>query len=129
NPPSARETPPLDLRPLPGSERAPVPGAVPAAQPLDPQTTIAVTVVLRRRAAGELGAAPADVAAVTDTLSELGLQIVAVDEPSRRVRVTGTLERLEQVFGADLGPVEVPGADGLGASRQRTGPLSIPAAL
>src|SRR4051794_22865879 len=121
NAPSARETPPHDLRPLPGSERPPVPGAVPAAEPLDPQATIAVTVVLRRRAAGQVGAAPADVAAVTDTLSELGLQIVAVDEPSRRVRVSGAVERLGEVFGVDLALVEVPGADGRGAShRQRT---------
>src|SRR3954465_429486 len=84
NAPSARETPPHDLRPLPGSERPPVPGAVPAAEPLDPQATIAGAVVPPRPAAGQVGAAPADVAAVTDTLSELGLQIVAVDEPSRR---------------------------------------------
>src|SRR5438876_9111920 len=92
----------LDLRPLPGSERMPVAGAVPTAEPLDGQVSIAVTLVLRRRNAGEVGAAPADVAAVTETLAALGLRIVAVDEPSRRVRVSGTVARLGQVFGTEL---------------------------
>ena len=121
---------PLDLRPLPGSERAPVPGAVPAAEPLDDAETITVTLVLRRRAAGEIGAAPADVALVTDTLTALGLQVVTTDAPSRRVRVSGTVAQLRRIFGTDLQRVESGAGEGRTVThRHRTGPLSIPAAL
>src|SRR4051794_26801755 len=97
---------PLDLRPLPGSERAPAATFTAAAVPLAPDDTLAATVVLRRRAEGEIGAAPADVAAVTETLSGLGLQILAADEPSRRVRVAGTVAQLSRVFGTTLTRVE-----------------------
>jgi kumamolisin len=72
----------LDLRPLPGSDRVPVPGARATGQPLPADTPIGVTLVLRRRAdvpdsaaAGHLsrselaeryGADPADVATITE---------------------------------------------------------------
>src|SRR3954451_13997490 len=93
---------PLDLRPLPGSEREPAATFTAAAEPLAPDETLAATLVLRRRAEGEIGAAPDDVAAVTETLSGLGLQILAADEPSRRVRVSGTVAQLSRVFGTEL---------------------------
>ena len=103
---------------------------MPAAEPLDEQETVAVTLVLRRRAAGEIGAAPADVMLVTETLSALGLQIVAADEPSRRVRVSGTVAQLRRIFGVDLQRVESTLGEGRAVvHRHRTGPLSVPAAL
>jgi kumamolisin len=120
---------PLDLRPLPGSERATVSGAVPAAEPLDEQESIAVTVVLRRRDPDQIGAAPDDVATVTETLSALGLRIVTVDQPSRRVRVSGTVSRLSQVFGTALQRVEVSAGELRMVHRHRSGGLSVPAAL
>jgi kumamolisin len=129
NPNNPAETP-LDLRPLPGSERAPVSGVQPAAESVDAAEPITATLVLRRRAAGEIGAAPADVSLVTETLSALGLQIVTVDEPSRRVRVAGTAGQLSRIFGVELQRVASPLGDGRTvAHRQRAGGLSVPAAL
>ena len=126
---SSDETP-LALRPLPGSERTPLSGVVPAAETLDGGEPVTVTLVLRRRAAGEIGAAPADVALVTETLSALGLSVVMADDPSRRVRVSGTVARLSRVFGVELQRVERRLADGRTAGhRQRSGGLSVPAAL
>jgi kumamolisin len=119
-----------ELRPLPGSERTPVMGVVSSAEPLDEGEPIAVTLVLRRRAAGEIGAAPSDVELVTETLTALGLQIVAVDAPSRRVRASGTAAQLSRIFGVDLQRVETRLADGRTVvHRHRSGGLSVPAAL
>jgi kumamolisin len=121
---------PLDLRPLPGSERPPAPGAAPAAAPLEVGEPMEVTLVLRRRAAGEIGASAADLDLVTGTLSGLGLQIVAVDAPSRRVRASGTAGQLGRVFGVELQRVQSRHADGRTVThRQRSGGLSVPAAL
>jgi len=136
----------LDLRPLPGSDRAPVPGARATGQPLPPNTPIEVTLVLRRRAevpdsapAGHLsrselaeryGADPADVAAVTRTLTGLGVEVVDIQPASRRVRISGLPKVLSRVFGTSLELVTVPDADGRPVVfRQRTGTLSVPAAL
>src|SRR5947208_16068507 len=96
----------LKLLPLAGSERAPAAGFRAAAEPVPPDELLEVTLVLRRRAAGEVGAAPADVAAVSETLSALGLEIVATDVPSRRVRVSGSVAQLARVFGTELTAVE-----------------------
>jgi kumamolisin len=137
-----------DLVPLPGSERAELPSAVPAGTPLDPRATITVTLVLRRRAAvpdalvtgpqtittGELteryGAAPADVALVRSTLEGLDLTVAAVHLGSRRLKVSGTIAALSAAFGTTLTQVT---SDHLGAGpvthRYRSGSLYLPAAL
>jgi kumamolisin len=135
----------LDLRPLPGSERSPAPGAA-GGEPLDPATQISITLVLRRRApvpedvlgtpmpqaefAERYGAAPADVELVSSTLSALGVRVDEVDAASRRLRVSGPAGVLAQVFGTDLSEVTSTSPSGQSTShRHRTGGLSVPAAL
>jgi kumamolisin len=121
---------PLDLRPLAGSERAPAAGFRAATEPVAPDETIAVTVVLRRSAPGQVGAAAADVATVTERLSQLGLEVLAADAASRRVRVSGPVARLSRVFGTELTQVETQTSDGRSFThRQRSGGLSVPAEL
>jgi kumamolisin len=118
-----------DRRPLAGSERAPAPDASPG-RPIDPATEIEVTVVLRRRSDGQLGADPADLATVTAALEHAGAQIVSTDAASRRVRVRGTVAILTATFGTELTEVDSRGPDGRTVThRHRTGPLSVPAAL
>ncbi|MCW2645532.1 MAG: kumamolisin [Pseudonocardiales bacterium] len=120
----------LDLRPLAGSERPPAPTASPAAQPLDPQATVEATLLLRRAVEGAVGADPADLATVTDTLSGLGVQILSADAPSRRVRIAGPASLVGRVFGTDLQQVSSRAPDGRAVShRHRTGGLSVPAPL
>ncbi|MBV9594124.1 MAG: S8/S53 family peptidase [Actinobacteria bacterium] len=130
---------------LPGSYRAPVPGADYVAD-VDPDERIELTLVLRRRAAleaqtvaaGELdrqqlqeryGADPADVERVRAELP--GTQIVTVDPASRRVRLAVTARQAADLFGVRLTVVDSP--DPLGAGRvrhrQREGTLSVPEAL
>jgi kumamolisin len=108
----------LILQPLPGSERPPAPEAAVAPDPLDPDSLIAITLVLRRRAevpdealssplqpaelAATYGADPADLELVTRTMTALGAQIVEVDIASRRVRIAGTAGLLGQLFGTAL---------------------------
>src|SRR5215472_14634878 len=97
-----------DLVPLPGSERAIIPSAVPAGTALDPQETITITLVLRRRndlpvelvigpqtvsnteLADSYGASPEDVSLVQSTLEDLGLTVTAVHAGSRRITASGT---------------------------------------
>jgi kumamolisin len=141
-------TEPLELRPLPGSERAPARGATPAAVELSAEGEVEATVVLRRRApvdtaavlsaaplskealADTMGANPADVQLVVSTLSELGVRVVSIDLPSRRVRIAGTVATMSRVFGVQLHAVTSLTADGSPAShRHRTGGLMVPAAL
>ncbi len=135
----------LQLSPLPGSERDAAPGAEPAAQPLDLDTRVELTLVLRRRAAlpdplarllspSELrdsyGASPDDGALVISTLTSLGLEIVGSHLGSRRVRVAGTVDRLSTVFGTTLSAVS--STDPMGSPivhRGRAGGLSVPRPL
>ncbi len=136
----------LDLRPLPGSERPPAQNAAPAAPPLDPNTIIEITLILRRRAplpeaalgtplsradfAASYGADPADLELVTRTLTALGAEIVEADAASRRVRISGTVGLLSQIFGTSL--QQVTSSDPVGsrvAHRHRTGGLSVPGVL
>ncbi|MEO6880358.1 MAG: S53 family peptidase, partial [Mycobacteriaceae bacterium] len=137
------ENAPLDLRPLPGSERPSAPGLL-AAEAVPGGTPVEVTVVLRRRAeldvaalaqplsaaelAAQHGATQADVELVVSTLTGLGLQVRSVHADSRRVRVGGTAQRLSQVFGTSLRAARSSGA-AEAAHRHRTGGLSVPAAL
>ena len=135
---------PLELVPLPGSERAEPPGLQALASPVPSDQRVEVTVVLRRRAsvpdealtgagqgsasfAEQYGAGPGDVDVVTGRLAELGLEIVSVDSASRRVRVAGPVDVVSRVFGTQLGSTTSSGASA--GHRIRTGGLSIPREL
>ena len=128
---------------LPGSARAPLPGAT-AAGPLDTLARAEVTLVLRRRAelpdevsvgsSDELaelyGADPDDVALVTQEMQNRGLEVTEVHPASRRIKVAGTLADLSRAFGTTLS--QVTSADPSGrpvTHRYREGPLYVPAAL
>jgi kumamolisin len=137
-----------DLVPLPGSDRSELPSAVPTGTTLDPQATITVTLILRRRAevpselvtgpqtitTGELaeryGSWPSDVELVRSTLQELGLTVTEVHVGSRRVMASGTVAALSAAFGTTLTLVT---SDHLGMGpethRYRSGSLSVPSAL
>jgi kumamolisin len=137
--------PPVQLA---GSERAPLAGAAPAGQ-LDTYQRAELTLVLRRRAelpdailggptfltreqlAERYGADPADVDLVLRTLAGLGIEIIAVDPPSRRIRVAGLLGQLAGAFGTELRQVSSPAPTGPGTvtHRYREGPLFVPASL
>ncbi len=114
---------------LAGSERAAAPGRRDP-RPVDPNERARVVLMLRRGTPDELGAATADVELVTGTLTELGLQVVAVDPRSRRVHVGGTLAQLSAAFGTELEQVTSTAPDGsAGQHRHRTGPLTVPRPL
>lgn len=114
---------------LPGSTRDAAPNAS-GQQPLDTGTEVDVTVVLRRRTNGELGADPDDLTTVTSALTAAGLTVLATDAPSRRIRVRGAIGTLGTVFGTSLEQVTSTAPDGRQVThRQRTGDLSTPPAL
>jgi kumamolisin len=133
---------------LPGSERAQLPEARPAGE-LDQSARIEVTVVLRRRAAlpaevvegpGVLtgsslaeryGADPADVAQVSEVLTQQGLTVTATYAASRRVKVAGTVADMSAAFGTTLRQVASPHPDGggLATHRYREGWLYVPSEL
>jgi kumamolisin len=137
----------LELRPLPGSEREPVRGMVPAATAVPPDERIEATLILRRRAevpdealtaplpqpefAARYGASPADLDLVTGTLKRLGARILEADAGTRRVRVAGDAHLLGRIFGTTLDQVTSldPTGGTVVSHRQRTGGLSVPAAL
>jgi kumamolisin len=136
------------LVPLPGSERASLPGVTDTA-PLNTRERAEITLVLRRRAelpeeivvgptvltsqelASQYGADPADVDLVTRELAGRGLEVTAVHAVTRRVMVAGTLGDLSGAFGTTLRQVSSPDPRGQGrvTHRYRVGPLYIPAAL
>ncbi len=136
----------LNLQPLPGSDRPPARDAAVAAAPIDPESSVSITVVVRRRAevpdealsapippeqfAARYGADPADLDLVTRTLTGLGAQVVEVDVASRRVRVTGPAGLLSQIFGTSLRRVTSSNAVGSRVDhRHRSGELSVPGVL
>lgn len=124
---------PIELRPLPGSERAPAPQARFTAS-VDPDSVIEATLLLRRGSAidtaGPAAADPADLATVSGTATALGLRVVFGDLASRRVRVSGAARNMQLAFGVQLERVESRAPDGsLVEHRHRTGGLSVPAAL
>lgn len=136
---------PLDLVPLPGSER-PERSGFRAHGGLAPDSRVDATLVLRRRAplpesafaeplgreelAEKYGASPEDVELVRSTLEGLGLTIDEVDAGARRVRVSGPVQTVARCFGTDLAQSTPEDAgDDAPTYRQRTGGLSIPAAL
>ncbi|MBW8872566.1 MAG: peptidase S53, partial [Leifsonia sp.] len=136
---------PLDLVPLPGSDRPDRPGFQ-AHGGLAPDSRVEATLVLRRKAelpssaftqpltrdelAEGYGASPEDVDLVRRTLEGLGLTVEEVDAGARRVRVSGPVQTVARVFGTDLAESTRDDAgDDAPTYRQRTGGLSIPAAL
>ncbi len=140
--------PDVPLRPLPGSDRSAAPEVRPAASPLPAVTRVQATLVLRRRGpvaldpvaltgaltpeafAAAYGAAPEDVELVSTTLTGLGVEVVSVDAPSRRVQVAGSAALLGRVFGTTLDAVTSRGPSGeVIPHRHRTGGLSVPADL
>jgi kumamolisin len=119
-----------DLQALPGSDRGPAPGARPAVVPLDPQAEVEATLVLRRAAAGEIGADPTELATATETLTGLGVQVLSADGPSRLIRIAGPAALLSRVFGTELEQVSSRSPDGgTAVHRHRTGGLSVPVPL
>ncbi len=118
------------LRPLAGSDRGPAVRVAPAAEPLDPQAPVEATLLLRRAVEGAVGADPADLVTVTDTLRGLGVQVRSADVASRRVRIAGAASLLERVFGTRLQQVSSRAPNGGAVShRHRTGSLSVPVPL
>jgi kumamolisin len=140
---------PDPLVPLSGSERSELPGAQPAAAPLDDSQVITVTVMLRRKAAvpaalvqgpeivsttqlgDRYGADPDDAQLVADVLGGYGLTVIEFHLPSRRLKVSGTIAAMQSAFGTTLSAVSSPHPDGSGhvQHRYRTGSLSVPAQL
>jgi kumamolisin len=119
----------LDLRPLPGSERAPAPGLVGPGAAVPGDQRVEITLVVRRRAP-QAGADPADADLVRRTLSGLGVDILDVDLAGRRLRVAGSADLLSRIFGTDLEQVTSTGPSGEPVShRHRTGGLSVPGVL
>ena len=116
--------------------------------PVGPEERVQLTIVLRRRTeldgsdivGGTLtseelgrrfGASPEDVKIATDVVTAAGATVVEVDAASRRVRIEGSSAVVSELFGTNLVRAEHP--DSTGAApveyRQRTGGLSLPAAL
>jgi kumamolisin len=137
-----------ELVPLAGSERTELPDVQPAGT-LDTDAEVTVTLMLRRRAdipselitgprtisraelAERYGASPNDIELATTTLQRNWLRVTEVDPASRRLKVTGSIARLSEAFGAELSRVTSPHPDGSGTvtHRYRTGGLSVPAEL
>jgi len=135
-------------RPVPGSARQPVAKAT-ADRPVDAGEVVEVTVALRRRApvptdlvdgpdtignphrGASYGADGRDIDVVRTVLADGGLSIGAVDEPSRRMQVSGPASAVAAVFGGTLSSMSSPDpATGrLLEHRHRTGELSVPAEL
>ncbi|MBT1002621.1 peptidase S53 [Paenarthrobacter sp. DKR-5] len=131
---------------LPGSERSAFLGISAAHGPADPSRPIEVTVVLRRQAdlpeealaapmsreefAAAHGASPADLQLAVETFTRLGAEVLAADQPSRRIRLGGTVELLSTIFGTSLDDVTSSGPHGGTVThRHRTGGLRVPAVL
>ncbi len=135
-------------RPVPGSARQPVAKAT-ADRPVDAGEVVEVTVALRRRApvptdlvdgpdtignphrGASYGADGRDIDVARTVLADGGLSIGAVDEPSRRMQVSGPASAVAAVFGGTLSSMSSPDpATGrLVEHRHRTGELSVPAEL
>jgi kumamolisin len=130
---------------LSGSARGAVAAWTDAAAAVPSDTSVEVTVVLRRRSAlpslvgaaaispedfaDRHGADAADLDLVTAEAARRGVEVLSVHAPARQVRLRGSAERLSTMFGTELRQVSRPGAGGTEiAHRYRTGELSVPAA-
>ncbi|HEX6520408.1 MAG TPA: S53 family peptidase [Streptosporangiaceae bacterium] len=95
------------------------------AGPVDTSARAELTLVLRRRAPGAVGAADEDIERVRSVLTGLGLTITSVHAPSRRVKVAGTIGQLSQAFGTSVRMVR---SDDV-THRYREGALYLPQSL
>ena len=139
---------PLDLVPLPGSEKPAAVGIQPAVESAGAESTvegtIEATVILRRRAPmttedalgthltsaqlnERFGADPADIELVETTFVSLGLEVLETDPASRRIRISGSVATITRVFGTSVSSGTSEGSDT--THRIRTGGLSIPSQL
>src|SRR5579884_3898124 len=125
---------------IPGSERAQIPNSTVIGAP-DPNDTVSVTVVLRRRSgkvpehghehmsreqfAERFGADPADALRVEQFAAENDLTVVDTDLARRSVLLTGTVSDISEAFGTQLSIFQSPE----GTFRGRTGHLYVPADL
>ncbi len=135
--------------PIPGSERAVLPGAH-LVGPADPNERVQVTVLVRSRPSSKgltpmiedvgarkpserrhlsreefaamHGADPDDLRKVEAFSREYGLEIVETNAAQRRVVLSGTVAALSDAFGVVLANYEHPG----GTYRGRTGPVHLP---
>ncbi|WP_347350128.1 S53 family peptidase [Intrasporangium sp.] len=133
-----------DNVPVPGSSRD-LPESAHVLGPVARDEIVEVTLVLRRRAAlpdpatgarltrerleAAYGAAPADVALVTDTLTRAGLTVLDVHPGTRRVRVSGPATAVEAVFATRLSQARVEHAGAVREVRLRTGEVTVPPQL
>ena len=140
-----------DLKPISGSERAPVKNAKSIGTP-DPNEVVEVTVVLRSKGAGtqissvretsaqplkerkylsreEFASAnalnPDDLAKIEEFAHEHGLTIVKVSPESSSISLSGTVTDLSEAFGTKLSMYDSP----TGKYRGRVGPVQVPADL
>jgi len=140
----------MAMKPLEGSERAPLAGARDVG-PADRDERLRVSVLLRRRNAAELagrlralhagdksagglsrtgfaasyGANAADAAAVAKFAQVHGLAMVSEDLARRTAILSGTVAQFEEAFAVALRRLEFAG----GACRGRTGPIHLPEEL
>jgi kumamolisin len=111
----------------------------------DPSSSVDVTVYLRPRSdagtkpatpapdsflsrnelAATRGAAPADVAAVEDFARAHSLNVVDVDPPARRIRLSGTAAAMSSAFGVEFQRYAHPERD----YRSHVGPVMLPGDL
>lgn len=133
--------------PIPGSSRPELTGAENLG-PLDRDTPITATLVLRRRGvldenlvtgqetvtpqefAARFGASPDDVVRVAEVLTTAGLTITGLHAGARRVTVRGPASLLTTVFGAELSLVRSRTSGGATVEHHaRSGELFLPAEL
>ncbi|MCX6047410.1 MAG: S53 family peptidase [Chloroflexi bacterium] len=143
--------------PVPGSERAPMPGTRAVGAP-NPNDRIEVTVRVRQRPANRRGAAqsvaqsaaeapqleqrqymsqaefaqtfgadPKDIAAVKKFAKTFGLDVVSSSVARRSVVLAGTVEAMTKAFDVDLQEQTAP--DAQGTFRVRVGPVNVPSEL
>lgn len=135
------ETPPQPRVPVPGSERAPLPGSRPV-RPVDPNETIEVSVYLsapnrgaaapppgtrmtREEYAATYSADPQALEKIEAFAQQHHLTVVESDPVRRRVVLAGPVSAMRAAFGVELHHYEHPG----GSYRGRTGPVLLPADL
>ena len=138
-------------RAVPGSEKAPLPGAYIVGQP-NPARRIEVTVLLRRGPTGQPvtsldemgtelpserqhltresfalahGAAPADVQEVVRFARQHGLRVVGRNLAARTIHLSGTIANFRRAFRVPLAVYRYAG----GLYRGRTGPVQVPLVL
>lgn len=138
----------FDHVPLRGSERKLGPGDS-RVGPADPTEQLTVSVQVRRRPDGpdlpdlaelgakhprdrqridrdyvarSLGSDPADLAKVAEFAEQFGLRVEESDPARRTVRLSGTVEQMNQAFGVQLGSYQHSG----GTYRGREGHLYVP---